>query len=102
MLLTDFPQLKADELEIGKKVKACQLEDIYDTYIILAYTQGITDDEGFYTTEGTIVYISGRGDTRSCQEVAEQYTINNVCPAVVIQHSNFDEEYIDLVRMGLI
>lgn len=85
MLLTDFPQLTLEQIKVGDKVKDCQLEDIYDTYILIGNPQGFTDDKGFYTIEGNIVFI-GTEQNAEYFKAYKANTVDNKCPAVFIQN----------------
>ena len=47
-----------DEIKLGMKVKASQLSEIYDTYIILTDVHLVKNKLGIGTFEGIIDYIS--------------------------------------------
>lgn len=50
--------LTLDDLKIGMKVKASQLSDILDTYIVLTDVHLVKDELGIGTFEGIIDNIS--------------------------------------------
>lgn len=51
-------KLKLNDLSIGMKVKANQLSDILDTYIVLTDVQLVKNALGIGTFEGTVDTIS--------------------------------------------
>lgn len=87
MLINNLPKLNINNIKINTKIKACQLSEIYDTYILLANPQGFTDEKGYYTVEGTIVFIGTEQNTEYFKAYKEN-TIDNKCPAVFIQNKD--------------
>ncbi len=57
-MIINEKKLTIDELQIGMRVKAEQLRDILDTYIILSDVQLVKNSIGIGTFEGVVDSIS--------------------------------------------
>lgn len=86
-------QYTLEELKLGIRVKTSQLSNIYDTYILMKDVEDSKNSKGYYTTEGTIVFI-GHEQNKDYAKAYKDNTVDGWTPGVFIQrHDVIDGVY---------
>ena len=85
--MNDSKKLSLSEISVGMEVDIRQLDEINDTYILIADTVPHEDDpDGHYYMTGRIVFIGKEQDDAYFKAYTEN-TKNNKAPMVIIQHN---------------
>lgn len=82
-----FKKLNISDIKIGDIINTAQLDNIFDTYVLLTNTSIIQDDSNCQFSEGKVVFIGKTQDAKYKQAIIDN-TVNGKRPAVFYQRKH--------------